>query len=123
MSDRPPPRGRGAALREALLRKKAEEEKQVGIQQETLVVEEPPKPKGRAAFLKQLHDSRLKKVGVAVSNIAPVFIETKTSTVTEQSSLKVHVEEELNDVLKSVSLLDITERDPVTFRGKCSYSI
>lgn len=120
MSDQPVPRGRGAALREALLRKKAEEEKQVGIQPDACTVEEPPKPKGRAAFLKQLHDSRLRRVGIEISSIETSSIETNTSELTSQ---KKPIESEMEDVSRSVSHLEISDREPLTFQGKCLYFI
>lgn len=99
MAERQPPRGRGAALLAAL------KKKQVGAQEE-VNEEKPPKPKGRAAFLKQLQENRLKKVGGAHIS---------------QSSTEVskNVEKEIEEVSKSVSQLSI-EKEPVLYRGKNS---
>lgn len=113
MTDRPPPRGRGSILLEALKRKKAEQEKLVGIHQEA-PVEEPPKLKGRAAYLKQLQEARLKKVGAEPSSIA-----TKSEPVSLGTELRQQVsEKELENVSQSISKLSCSVREAVTYRGK-----
>lgn len=116
MAELPPPRGRGMALLEALKRRKLEESKPVGAQPEA-PPSELPKPKGRAAYLRQLQEAKLKRVGAESSTV-------KSATVTTESkpeSLQV-TEKELEDVSNSMSELSFSQKEAVTYRGKYIFS-
>lgn len=121
MTDRPPPKGRGAALLEALQRRKAEEAKQVGVQQQApSSAEEPPKPKGRAAYLKQLQEARLKRVGIEPSNNVTASTRDPTADVTKlkPEPVQIAIEKEVEDVSKSISELTFSEKEATTYQGK-----
>lgn len=122
MEDRPPPRGRGAALLEALKRRKAEG-KPVGVQEEAQVppAEDTPKPKGRAAYLRQLQEARLKRVGVEPSTSVTTVSQPSSVTTESKPVPRQVTEKELEDVTKSVSDLGFVERDAVNYRGNFNY--
>lgn len=121
MTDRPPPRGRGAALLEALNRRKAEA-KTVGLQEETPtadVQEEAPKPKGRAALLRHLQEAKLKRVGTETSAVTTSASQSASVTTESRPASRQVTEKELEDVSKSVSELGFVDRDAVYYRGRC----
>lgn len=120
MTDRPPPRGRGAALLEALNRRK--EAKTVGLPEETPttdVKEEPPKPKGRALLLRHLQEAKLKRVGAEPSSVTTSASQSASVATESRPASRQVTEKELEDVSKSVSELGFVARDAVNYRGRC----
>ncbi|KAJ8981325.1 hypothetical protein NQ317_015458 [Molorchus minor] len=104
-------KGRGAALL-AALKKKREQEKVVGVgdaPEEAVTKEEPPKPRGRAALLQKLQESRLKKVGGTLEPAASTSHSTSRAPVPESK---------VEELSKSVLEISFTEKDVVTYRGE-----
>ncbi|KAJ8911083.1 hypothetical protein NQ315_000543, partial [Exocentrus adspersus] len=115
--DQPIPRGRGAALLKAL-KEKREKERAVGQAraEEAAGPVEPPKPKGRAALLLKLQQSRQSSVGASTSSAV-----SQTASVASQSTsgLTSRVEE----VTKQVSEMSFVEKEVVTYRGETGKSL
>lgn len=106
MEDRPA-KGRGAALLKALKEKAIGQSKPA----ETTVPEEPPKPRGRAALLHKLQQSRLKSVGASSTSAEVTASPSSQST----SGLTSRIE----DVTKQVSEISFVEQDVVRYKGLC----
>ncbi|CAG9858425.1 unnamed protein product [Phyllotreta striolata] len=102
--DQQPPKGRGAAILARLQAKKLE--KSVGAESEAPPVEEPPKPKGRAAILQRIKDKKLLRPGTSSQDV-------------ESTAASVEVQqEEVESVAASVSSMSFKEKEPVHFKGE-----
>nr|XP_023021942.1 piwi-like protein Ago3 [Leptinotarsa decemlineata] len=124
--DRPPPKGRGAAM--LALMKKRGQEKAVGVQPEESPPAEPPKPRGRAALLQKLQESKLKKVGADTSSSvvastsliqeAPITATKATAPVSASSPKETSVAKSVEELSRATSEISLTEQDPVFYKGE-----
>lgn len=105
--DRPPPKGRGAALLAKRLQMQ-KEEKAIGVEPEAAPEEEPPKPRGRAALLQKMREKRMSKPGGEP--------ESKAEPSPSQSIIP-ESKEKIEQITKAVSEISFSEKDPVFFKG------